>query len=64
MARLKVTYIHSTIDCTVRMKRTVQALGLKKLHSVAIHQDNPAIRGMIAKVPHLLKVEELPDEAK
>ncbi len=64
MARLKITYIKSTIDCTVRMKQTVQALGLKKLNSSAIHQDNPAIRGMIAKIPHLLKVEEVPDEVK
>ncbi len=64
MALLKITYVKSKIDCTVRMKRTVEALGFKKLNSQVIHPDSPAIRGMIAKIPHLLKVEELPDEAK
>ena len=64
MAQLKITYVKSTIDCTYRMKQTMQALGLKKLRSSAIHQDNSAIRGMIAKIPHLLKVEEIPDTAK
>ncbi|MDK9700221.1 MAG: 50S ribosomal protein L30 [bacterium] len=64
MARLKITYAKSTIDCNWRMKRTVEALGLRKLNHAVIHGDTPAIRGMIAKVPHLLKVEELPDEAK
>jgi large subunit ribosomal protein L30 len=64
MAQLKITYVRSTIDCTVRVKQTMQALGLKKLHATAIHQDNQAIRGMIAKIPHLLKVEEIPDSDK
>lgn len=41
------------------MKRTIEALGFRKLYSVKIHNDTPAIRGMIAKVSHLLKVEEI-----
>ncbi len=56
---LKVTLVKSTIGAIPKHKKTVQALGLNKLNSSAQHQDNPAIRGMIKQVKHLVKVEEI-----
>ncbi|MCL1901125.1 MAG: 50S ribosomal protein L30 [Firmicutes bacterium] len=55
---IKVTLIKSTIGGTKAQKATVQALGLKKIGQVKLHQDNPAIRGMVNKVSHLVKLEE------
>jgi large subunit ribosomal protein L30 len=59
MAKLKVTYTKSAIGYTVRQKRTVRALGLRKLHQVVEHDDTPVIRGMINRVSHLVSVEEV-----
>lgn len=59
MAQLKVTLVKSTIGSTAIQKANVQALGLKKIRSTVVHNDSPAIRGMIFKVKHLLKVEEI-----
>lgn len=59
MAEIKITLVKSTIGAIPKHKKTVQALGLKKLHSSKIHQDNVAIRGMIKQVGHLVKVEEI-----
>ena len=56
---LKITLVKSTIGAIPKHRKTVQALGLNKLHSSADHQDNPAIRGMIKQVSHLVKVEEI-----
>ncbi|MBO5561916.1 MAG: 50S ribosomal protein L30 [Firmicutes bacterium] len=56
---LKVTLVKSTIGAIPKHKKTVQALGLNKLHSSAEHQDNAAVRGMIKQVQHLVKVEEI-----
>jgi len=55
---LKVTLIKSTIGCTESQIANVAALGLKKIRDVKEHNDTPAIRGMIKKVSHLVKVEE------
>ncbi len=57
--RLLVTLIKSPIGYNVSQKRTVKALGLGKLNSSNELVDNPAIRGMIFKVKHLVKVEEI-----
>jgi len=57
--KLKITQIRSTIGREKRQKRTVRALGLKKLNQTVIHDDTPSIRGMIEKVKHLLKLEEV-----
>ena len=57
MAQLKVTLVKSTIASLPKHKKTVEALGLRKLHASNIHQDNEAIRGMLHKVRHLVKVE-------
>ncbi|MBS7262914.1 MAG: 50S ribosomal protein L30 [Eubacteriales bacterium] len=59
MAQLKVTLVKSTIGATENQKANVAALGLRKIRSTAVHNDTPAIRGMIFKVKHLLKVEEI-----
>lgn len=58
MAQLKITYIKSSIGYAKDQKATVASLGLRKLHQSVIHEDTPAIRGMIFKVKHLVKVEE------
>ncbi len=59
MAEIKITLVKSTIGAIPKHKKTVQALGLRKLHSSKIHQDNVAIRGMVKQVSHLVKVEEI-----
>ena len=58
MAKVKITQIKSVIGRPKRQKNTVEALGLKKLNQTVVHEANPQILGMIAKVSHLVKVEE------
>ena len=57
--KLKITQIRSTINKKENQKRTIKALGLGKIDRVKIHDDTPVIRGMIEKVEHLVKVEEI-----
>lgn len=57
--QLKITLKKSTIACLEKQKRTVEALGLKKIGSQVTHSDSPAIRGMIFVVKHLVEVEEI-----
>ena len=57
--RLRVTYVKSSIGYEESQKRTVLALGLRRLGQTVFHADPPAIRGMIGKVPHLVRVEEV-----
>ncbi|HZK33856.1 MAG TPA: 50S ribosomal protein L30 [Bacillota bacterium] len=59
MAKLKVTQVRSTIGCLKNQIATMEALGLRKIRAEKIHDDNPVIRGMITKVQHLVKVEEI-----
>ena len=59
MAEIKITLVKSTIGSIPKHKKIVQALGLKKTNSSVIQQDNAATRGMIAKVSHLVKAEEI-----
>lgn len=56
---LKITLVKSTIGTMPKHRKNIEALGLKKLHSSVVQKDNEAIRGMIAKVVHLVKVEEI-----
>ena len=58
MANLKITLVKSTIGAVPKHKRTVEALGLKKLNKTVVLPDNAATRGMINQVQHLVKVEE------
>ena len=55
---LRVTLVRSAIGYTKRQKATVLALGLHRMHQTVEHKDNPALRGMIQKIIHLLQVEE------
>ena len=55
---LRVTLVKSPIGYPERQKRTVRALGLRRLNQTVEHADAPEIRGMIAKVSHLVQVEE------
>jgi large subunit ribosomal protein L30 len=57
MAKIKVKKIKSAINRTQRQKRTLKALGLKKIGQVVEHDDTPNILGMIKKVNHLVSVE-------
>jgi large subunit ribosomal protein L30 len=58
MKKLKVTQVKSVIDRSERQKRTMEALGLTKMHKTVEKEATPQIIGMIAKVSHLVKVEE------
>lgn len=56
--KLKVTLVKSTAGRLVKQQRTVEALGLKKIHQSVTVDDTPAMRGMINVVSHLVSVEE------
>ncbi len=55
---LRVTLVRSPIGFTKDQKATVLALGLHRLHQTVEHKDTPALRGMLTKIVHLLKIEE------
>lgn len=57
--KLKITLVKSTIGAIPKHKKTVEALGLKKLHKTVEMLDNAAVRGMVNQVKHLVKVEEI-----
>jgi len=59
MAKVKITLVRSTIKKSKKQKRTVEALGLRKLHHSVEKELNPAIEGMIRTVQHLVKVEQI-----
>ena len=59
MAKIKVTQVKSVIDRPERQKRTMVALGLRKLNATVEVEATPQILGMVTKVSHLVKVEEL-----
>lgn len=59
MAKLKITQIRSQIGSTKRQKRTLVALGVKKMHNPVEVNPTSQIKGMIDKVSHLIKVEEI-----
>ena len=59
MAKIKVTLVKSTIGQVDSVKATVKALGLRKIRSSKELDDCPAVQGMITKVKHLVKVENV-----
>jgi large subunit ribosomal protein L30 len=59
MKKIKITQVKSVIDRPERAKRTIEALGLKKMNASVEVEATPQILGMITKVGHLLKVEEV-----
>jgi large subunit ribosomal protein L30 len=56
--RVRVTLVRSPIGFTKDQKATVRALGLRRMHQTVEHRDTPALRGMLTKIIHLLKIEE------
>lgn len=56
---LRITLVRSTIGRPETQERTVRALGLRRLHHTVERQDSPSIRGMVAKINHLVVVEEV-----
>ncbi|HET7095161.1 MAG TPA: 50S ribosomal protein L30 [Thermomicrobiales bacterium] len=56
---LRITLVRSTIGRPKDQGLTVKSLGLRRLHQTVERQDNPSIRGMVHKIRHLVKVEEL-----
>ena len=56
---LKITLVKSTIGAIPKHKKTVQALGLNKVNSSVVRQNNAATLGMVNQVRHLVKVEEI-----
>ena len=63
MTRLKVTQVRSVIHRPKDQKQTVRRLGLLRIRHSVIKDDRPEIRGMISKVQHLVRVEEVPGDA-
>jgi len=59
MAKLKIPLVRSLIGRNEKQRATVAALGLRKLQQTVVKEDNPAIRGMINRVSHMVKVEEV-----
>lgn len=57
--KIKITLVKSPIGYSRYQREVLKGLGLRKLNSSVIREDTPAIRGMISKVPHLVKVEEV-----
>ncbi len=57
--KLRITLVKSTIGAVPKNKKTVEALGLRKLNKTVEMPDNAAIRGMVNQVRHLVKVEEI-----
>ncbi|MFC1986442.1 50S ribosomal protein L30 [Chloroflexota bacterium] len=64
MSRLNITWVKSGIGYSEDQKRTLKALGFRRLNQTVIHGDSGSIRGMINKVRHLVRVEEKTDEAE
>ena len=64
MVKLSITWVKSGIGYSVEQKRTLKALGFRRLNQSVTHDDSGSIRGMINKVRHLVKVEGKADEAK
>lgn len=55
---VRITLVKSPIGYNISQKRTVKALGLRKMHQTVEHKDSPTLRGMLTKVSHLIQVEE------
>ena len=57
MATIKIKQVKSRIKCPATQKRTLDALGLRKMNQVVVKESNPSILGMVNKVRHLVEVE-------
>ena len=63
MAKLSITWVKSGIGYKEDQKKTLKALGFRRLNQSVSHDDSASVRGMINKVRHLVKVEDKADEA-
>ena len=63
MGKLKITQVRSTIRRIEKQKRTIRALGLRRMHQTVVHEDSPQLRGMLRSVAHLVSVEEVEERA-
>jgi large subunit ribosomal protein L30 len=63
MSELKITWLRSCIGRPGNQREIIRSLGLHHLHDTVVHQNSPTIRGMVNKVGHLLRVEEVEDAA-
>ena len=59
MKKYKITQVRSSIGRPARQKATIIALGIRKLHNAVVVEGSPQVMGMIKKVEHLLKIEEV-----
>lgn len=59
MKKIRVTQIRSAIDRPERQKRSLEVLGLRKMHQTVEHEATPQILGIVNKISHLVKVEEI-----
>ena len=57
--QIKVTQVKSGIGTKPNQRQTLRSLGLKRIHDSVVQEDRPEIRGMVATVPHLVRVEEV-----
>jgi large subunit ribosomal protein L30 len=55
---IKIKLVRSTIGVPAKLRKVVKGLGLRKIDQVVERPDNPGIRGMVAKAPHLLEVQQ------
>jgi len=63
VAKLRLTWVKSDIGYKKDQRRTLRALGFHRLHETVEHIDSPSIRGMVAKVQHLVKMEVIENDA-
>jgi len=56
--KLRVTLVRSLIGLSPKQEATLRALGLRRIGQMALHEDTPTIKGMIARVPHCVRVSE------
>lgn len=61
MTELRITLKKSAIGAKPKQRATVRALGLRRIRQTVVQPDRPEIRGMVARVPHLVEVEEVPE---
>jgi large subunit ribosomal protein L30 len=59
VGRIEITQVRSVSGRQERQRRTLRALGLKKNQTSVIHDDTPAIRGMVNQIPHMVSVREI-----
>ena len=59
MAKIRITQVKSIIDRSKKQKDTMAALGIRRMHHSVEHEVTPQILGMVAKINHLVKVEEI-----